>query len=57
MSHSATVPSSNTPFSTRQSESVSVNADYKTSSESKPASQPTINSDDLDVPTFLRNRR
>jgi cell division protein FtsZ len=57
MSHSATVPSSNTPFSTRQSESVSVNADYKPSSESKPASQPSINSDDLDVPTFLRNRR
>jgi len=47
---------SNTPFA-RQNESVSVNADYKPSSETKSASGPSINSDDLDVPTFLRNRR
>lgn len=50
------VSASNTPF-TRLNESVSVNADYKPASESKSASQPTIHSDDLDVPTFLRNRR
>lgn len=52
------VSASNTPF-TRQNESVSVGAEYKTSpnTESKSASQPSINSDDLDVPTFLRNRR
>ena len=48
---------SNTPFS-RQNESVSVNADYKPSpNETKSSSGPSINSDDLDVPTFLRNRR
>lgn len=41
----------------RPSESISVGADYKTSSESKPASQPSISNDDLDIPTFLRNRR
>ncbi len=51
------------PISTsfpRPSESVSVSApDLKSFSESKPASAPTptINSDDLDIPTFLRNRR
>jgi cell division protein FtsZ len=48
------LPVSNTPFA-RSSESVSV--DHRSSAESKPASQPSINSDDLDVPTFLRNRR
>ena len=47
---------SNTPFS-RPIESVSVGAEYKSASEAKSASQPAINSDDLDVPTFLRNRR
>jgi len=50
------VSASNTLFS-RPGESVSVGIDYKSSAESKPASQPSINSDDLDVPTFLRNRR
>jgi len=50
------VSASNTLFS-RPSESVSVSADYKSSAESKPAPQPSVNSDDLDVPTFLRNRR
>jgi cell division protein FtsZ len=49
---------SNTPFS-RQNDSVSVNAEYKpsSSSESKSVPGPTISGDDLDVPTFLRNRR
>ena len=42
----------------RPSESVSINADFaKPASDSKSASLPTINSDDLDIPTFLRNRR
>jgi cell division protein FtsZ len=50
------VSASNTPFA-RSNESVNVGADYRLSSESKSASQPSINSDDLDVPTFLRNRR
>ena len=44
-------------FTSRPSESVSVSADYKTPSESKSASQPSISNDDLDIPTFLRNRR
>jgi hypothetical protein len=57
VSHSAgTMSVSNTPFA-RSNESVNVSADYRSSSESKPASQPGINTDDLDVPTFLRNRR
>ncbi len=47
---------SNTPFA-RPNESVSVGANIKSSSESKSASQPSANTDDLDVPTFLRNRR
>ncbi len=43
----------------RPSESVSVGAELKPSSESKPASSSptTYGSDDLDIPTFLRNRR
>jgi len=47
---------SNTPFA-RSSESVSVGIEHRSSVESKSGSQPAINSDDLDVPTFLRNRR
>jgi cell division protein FtsZ len=47
---------SNTPFA-RSSESVSVGIEHRSSAESKSGSQPAINSDDLDVPTFLRNRR
>ena len=47
---------SNTPFA-RPSESVSVGVEHRSSAESKSASQPAINSDDLDIPTFLRNRR
>ncbi len=48
----------NTPFA-RPIESVSVNAPLETRSTAdiKPAQQPSINSDDLDIPTFLRNRR
>ncbi len=42
----------------RPTESVSVNADLKSNTESRPATPPpTINTDDLDIPTFLRNRR
>jgi cell division protein FtsZ len=41
----------------RPTESVSVGAEHRSSAESKPASQPAIHSDDLDIPTFLRNRR
>ena len=43
----------------RSSESVNVGAELKPKSETKPASSssPAINSDDLDIPTFLRNRR
>jgi cell division protein FtsZ len=43
----------------RPSESVNVGAEFKPKSETKPASSssPAINSDDLDIPTFLRNRR
>jgi hypothetical protein len=46
----------NTPFS-RSSESVSVNSEMRSSNDAKSASLPSINADDLDVPTFLRNRR
>lgn len=45
-----------TPF-TRPSESVSVNAEPRSSSEIKSQPAPNLNNDDLDVPTFLRNRR
>ncbi len=47
------ISAANTPFA-RSSESVSVE---HRSIESKPASQPLTHSDDLDIPTFLRNRR
>ena len=55
-SHVGTMSVSNSLFA-RPSESISVNTEHRSSAESKPASQPSINSDDLDVPTFLRNRR
>lgn len=45
-----------TPF-TRPSESVSVNAETRSSADVKSQPAPSINNDDLDVPTFLRNRR
>jgi cell division protein FtsZ len=49
------VPASNTLF-TRPSESVSVDAETRSSADAKSAPS-SINADDLDVPTFLRNRR
>jgi len=45
-----------TPLYMRPTESVSVHADVQ-SGEAKQASQPPVNKDDLDIPTFLRNRR
>jgi len=51
------VSASNTVFS-RPGDSINVNAETRSSTDAKSASQqPNINSDDLDVPTFLRNRR
>jgi cell division protein FtsZ len=41
----------------RPHESVSVSADVKSGGESRSATPPSVNSDDLDIPTFLRNRR
>jgi cell division protein FtsZ len=41
----------------RSRETVSVNVESRPGGESKSGSSPTINSDDLDIPTFLRNRR
>jgi len=38
-------------------ESVSINADVTNGGESRPTTTPSVNSDDLDIPTFLRNRR
>ena len=46
----------NTLFA-RPSESVNVNVEHRSAFESKPVSQPLTHSDDLDIPTFLRNRR
>jgi cell division protein FtsZ len=40
----------------RPSESVSVHADHQ-SGEAKSVPLPSVNKDDLDIPTFLRNRR
>jgi hypothetical protein len=42
----------------RPSESISVHSEYK-SGETKSAggTHPSVNKDDLDIPTFLRNRR
>ncbi len=50
------VSASNTLFS-RPSDSVSVGADTRSSADVKSQPAPSINADDLDVPTFLRNRR
>jgi cell division protein FtsZ len=41
----------------RPMESVSVHADLQPGEAKQASSQPLINKDDLDVPTFLRNRR
>ncbi len=40
----------------RSMESVSVHADVQ-AGEAKQAPLPSVNKDDLDIPTFLRNRR
>lgn len=50
------ISASNTPF-TRQSESVTVSAETRSSADVKSQPAPSISNDDLDVPTFLRNRR
>ncbi|MDP1545240.1 MAG: cell division protein FtsZ [Anaerolineales bacterium] len=50
------VSASNTVFS-RPSDSVKVNAETRSSADVKSQPAPTLNTDDLDVPTFLRNRR
>jgi cell division protein FtsZ len=52
----ASMPLNTSSFS-RPLESVSVGAEHKPQHESKPISQPLTHSDDLDIPTFLRNRR
>src|SRR5512147_900905 len=41
----------------RSSESVSVHADLPSASGEMKSSLPSVNKDDLDIPTFLRNRR
>jgi cell division protein FtsZ len=41
----------------RPNETANVSADVIPGGESKSSSPPAINSDDLDIPTFLRNRR
>ncbi len=45
------------PAYIRTNESVSVHADLQPGEAKHASSQPLINKDDLDVPTFLRNRR
>ncbi len=47
----------NTPFQTRPTESVSVNAETRSSADVKSQPLPGIDNNDLDVPSFLRNRR
>jgi cell division protein FtsZ len=47
----------NPAVQSRSLESVSVFSDSKSGEANSNASQPSINRDDLDVPTFLRNRR
>ncbi len=55
--HVGAIPLSQSSFM-RPSESVNVGAEQKPSIEQKPATPPaTYGSDDLDIPTFLRNRR
>ncbi|MGE5072213.1 MAG: cell division protein FtsZ [Anaerolineae bacterium] len=55
-SHAGSIPLSSSSF--RPTESVSVNADQRPAPEQKAALPPsTYGSDDLDIPTFLRNRR
>jgi cell division protein FtsZ len=55
--HGSTLTSAPTNF-IRPTESIGVDAEYKTGGDSHMVSpSPSINSDDLDIPTFLRNRR
>src|SRR5512140_2640528 len=56
--HTTSQPLSSSSFM-RSNESVSVNADLKPSAEQRSSTNPpsTYGSDDLDIPTFLRNRR
>ena len=58
VSHSGSLPITPSSFA-RSSESVSVSADYRPSTEQKSSTTPpsTYGSDDLDIPTFLRTRR
>jgi cell division protein FtsZ len=51
------VSAANTPFQARPSESVNANTETRSSADVKSQPAPSINQDDLDVPTFLRNRR
>src|SRR5512144_357030 len=56
-SHMSSVPLQASSFG-RPPESVSVSAEQRQSSEQKAATPPsTYSTDDLDIPTFLRNRR
>jgi cell division protein FtsZ len=56
VSHSGSIPIAQSFL--RSSESVSVGAEQKTSGEQRAATPPsTYSTDDLDIPTFLRNRR
>src|SRR5512143_2941427 len=57
VSHMGSIPVQPSSFA-RPTESVSVNAEQRPSSEQKAATPPsTYSTDDLDIPTFLRNRR
>jgi len=51
------VSAANTPFQTRPVESVSINAETRSSADVKSQPIPGIDNNDLDVPSFLRNRR
>lgn len=51
------VSAANTPFQARPTESVSAHTETRSSADVKSQPAPGINNDDLDVPTFLRNRR
>ena len=51
------VSAANTPFQARPTESVTANPETRSSADVKSQPSPSINNDDLDVPTFLRNRR
>lgn len=51
------VSAANTPFQARPSESVNATTETRSSADVKSQPAPSINNDDLDVPTFLRNRR